>query len=166
MRQTTMLTALIVVEAILLLLPATLLYIFGMGIAILGFFSANRGTVTPAFLGIAAFLIIPGYGLFSLWWLVFKFKNTSLPVVPRYIWGGIVTGTLTALLFVSPYLRTGFAPPTQYISWSENFKTMLYFGGGPLVVLFTILLSLWLRDRQGGSNPPLNRTRADNARAG
>ena len=164
MRQTTMLTALVVVEAIFLLLPTTLLYIFGMSISILGFFSANRGTVTPAFLAIAAFLTIPGYGLFSLWWLVFKFKKTSLPAVPRYIWGGIGAGALTALLFVSPYLRTGLAPPTQYISWSENFKATLYFGGGPLVLLFTILLALWLRDRKGGSKNPGQRISFANVR--
>jgi len=123
-----------------------------MGIAVLGFFSANRGTVTPIFLIIATFLIIPGYGLFSLWWLVFKFKKTSLCEVPRYVWVGIVAGALTALLFISPSLRRGFAPPTQYISWPEHFKTVLYFGGGPIVVLFTILLLLWIRDRKNNSN--------------
>jgi hypothetical protein len=147
-----MLTVLIIAEALLLLLPATLLYIFGVSAVIWGFFSGNRGGVSPAFLIIAALLTIPGYGLFSTWWLVFRFRKISLKEVPRYIWAGAVVGALAAFLFISAYLHTDFRLPAQHISWSENFKTMLYFGGGPLVVLFTILLSLWLRNRQQLNN--------------
>lgn len=59
-----MVPIIIAVEALLLLLPATLLYLGGMLIAILAFFDANKGGVTPAFLALAAFLLLPGYCLY------------------------------------------------------------------------------------------------------
>lgn len=148
MLRTEIITVLVAVEAFLLLLPATLFYIGGIAFAILGFFLANRGTTTPIFLLIAGLLTIPGYGLFSLWWLVFKFTKISVNKVSGYIWGGVIAGALTAFFFILPYLFAGFAPPTPYISWFENFKTMLVIGGGPLIVLVTILLSMWLYGRK------------------
>ncbi|MBU1832598.1 MAG: hypothetical protein KKF24_07865 [Gammaproteobacteria bacterium] len=141
------LVVLVIVEAMFFLLPTTGLYLLGLGTAVLGFFSANRGTVTPVYLAVAVFLLIPGYGLYSLWWLVFNFRKTSLQLLPRRIVAGATVGSLIALLFTLPFLLSGFEPPSQYVSRHENFRTMLIFGGGPLVVLISILLAMWSRDR-------------------
>ena len=133
-------SGIIAIEALLLLLPATLFYLAGMLIAVLGFFGANRGDVTPVFLVIAAFLLLPGYGLYSLWWLVAKHRKISPHEVPRFIWGGVVVGGLVALLFISPYVISGFTPPTPFVSHTDNLTTMLAIGGGPLVVALTLLV--------------------------
>lgn len=143
-------SVIIAIEALLFLLPATLFYLAGMLIAIIGFFGANKGGVTPAFLAIAAFLLPPGYGLYSLWWLVAKHRKVSSREVPRLIWGGIIVGALVALLFTSPYLISGFTPPTPYISHTDNFTTMLAIGGGPLLVALSLLFVMqpWRKSGQ------------------
>lgn len=133
-------TIIIAIEALLLLLPATLLYVGGMIFAILAFFGANKHGVTPAFLALAAFLSLPGYGLYSLWWLVANYRKVSPHEVPRFIWGGTIVGGLVALLFIFPFLLSGFTPPTQFISQTDNLNTMLVFGGGPLLVVLTLLV--------------------------
>jgi len=148
MERISVLAVLVFAEAMLFLLPATGLYVFGLGVSILGFFSANRGTVTPAYLAVTAFLAIPGYGLYSLWWLVFNFRKTSLRLLPHHILVGAVMGAVTAIIFTLPFLLAGFEPPTQYVSRQENFRTMLAFGGGPFVVLISILLAMWSRGEQ------------------
>lgn len=143
-------SVIIATEALLLLLPATLSYLGGMLIAVLGFFGANEGGVTPAFLAIAAFLLLPGYGLYSLWWLVAKHRTVSSGKVPKSIWGGVIVGGLVALLFISPYVISGFAPPTLFISQTDNFTTMLAIGGGPLLVVLTLLFVMqpWRKSGQ------------------
>lgn len=133
-------SGIVAIEALLLLLPATLLYVGGMIFAVLAFFGANKGGVTPAFLALAAFLLLPGYGLYSLWWLVARYRKVSPREVPRFIWGGTIVGGLVALLFISPFLLSGFTPPTKFISQTDNLATMLVFGGGPLLVALTLLL--------------------------
>lgn len=130
----------IAIEALLLLLPATLFYFCSMLIAIFGFFGANKSGVTPAFLAIAAFLLLPGYGLYSLWWLVAKHRKVSPCEVPRFIWGGIIVGSFVASLFISPYVISGLAPPIPFISHADSLATMLAIGGGPLLVVLTLLV--------------------------
>ena len=130
----------IAIEALLLLLPATLLYVGGMMFLVLAFFGANKGGITPAFLALAAFLLLPGYGLYSLWWLVAKYRKVSAHEVPRFIWGGTIVGGLVTLLFISPLLLSGFTPPSQFISQIDNLTTIIVFGGGPLLVALTLLL--------------------------
>ena len=141
-------SGIVAIEALLLLLPATLLYLGGMLFAVLSFFGANKGGVTPAFLAIAVFLLLPGYGLYSLWWLVAKYQKISSREVPRLIWGGVAIGGLVALLFISPYVVTGFSPPTPFISHNENITAMLAIGGGPLLVALTLLAIMrpWRRN--------------------
>lgn len=143
-------SVIIAIEALLILLPTTMFYLGGMLFSIYAFFGANDGEVTPVFLVIAAFLLLPGYGLYSLWWLVAKHRTVSPSEVPRSIWGGIIVGGLVALLFISPYLISGFAPPTQFISHMDNFTRMLAIGGGPLLVVLTLLLVMqpWRKNGQ------------------
>lgn len=146
---TVLVSSIIAIEALLILLPATLFYLAGMFIAVLGFFGASKGVVTPAFLVMAAFLLLPGYGLYSLWWLVAKHRKVSPCEVPRFIWGGIIVGSLVASLFTSPYVISGLSPPIPFISHTDNLTTMLAIGGGPLLVVLTLLVIMqpW---RKGG----------------
>ena len=130
-------SVIITIEALLLLLPTTIFYLGGMLFSIHAFFGANDGEVTPVFLVIAAFLLLPGYGLYSLWWLVAKHRTVSPSEIPRSIWGGIIVGGLVALIFISPYLISGFSPQALF---SSRVCYMLAIGGGPLLVSLTLLL--------------------------
>lgn len=133
----------IAIEALILLLPSTMFFLGGMLFSIFSFFGANDGGVTPFFLVIAALLLLPGYGLYSLWWLVLKHRKIYPSAVPRFIWGGVAVGVLVALLFISPILFSGFAPPTPTISRTNSFTVMLAIGGGPLLVALTLLFIMW-----------------------
>lgn len=136
------------VVAILLLLPATVFCSAGMSFAALGIFLSELGEINTFFLAIAVFLLLPGYGLYSLWWLVFMFNSITFKDVPFHIWLGITIGGLVAILFVSPFVLSGFKPPTEFTSWSESFEVMIIFGGGPLLVLITTVLFLWLKSKR------------------
>lgn len=148
MERISILAVLITVEVIIFLLPTTGLYILGLGATLLLFFSANQGGGTPAYLAITLFLLIPGYSLYSLWWLGFNYRKTSLQHLPRHIVVGTAVGSLIALLFNLPFLLTSVESPTQYISKQGNFSMMLIYGGGPLIVGISILLAMWLRGEQ------------------
>lgn len=145
----------IFVQVAVFLTPTTLLFLGGMVFALASFLGANKGTVTPAFLAIAVFLLIPGYGLFSMWWLVLKFRKISIAQIPKYIWGGLVVGGITALLFALPFIFTGFNPRTPHISRGEMFRTLLVLGSGPFLLLITIFVFMW-SSRKYGSNHTLN----------
>ncbi len=133
-------TGIIAMKALLLLLPATLFYLGGLLFAVLGFFGANKGGVTPVFLAMAALLLLPGYGLYSIWWLVVKHRKLSPREVPSFIWGGMIVGGLVALFCISPFVLSGFRSPTLFISHTDNLTTMLAIGGGPLLLVLTLLI--------------------------
>lgn len=133
--------------AILSLLPTTLFWVFGLIISIAGFFSANDGVRTPAFLYLTVALIFIGYGLFSLWWLVLKFHTVTLKTIPKIIWLGLSIGIIVAIIFIAPYLLSGFNPPTPYISRQDNLKMFSIVGGGPLIVLAALIMYVWRAER-------------------
>ena len=139
-------TLILAIGALLFLVPATFGYLAGMFILLVGFFQTNKNGFAPAFLVLAAILLVPGYGLYSLWWLVIKSRKVTFATIPLFIYGGLIAGALTALLFIFPFLRLGLSPLTPYITHYDNFATMLMFGGGPLLLLITLLL--WLRFRR------------------
>ena len=143
-------TIVIITEAFFLLLPSTLFFLAGFIFAIFGFFQANEG-LTPAFLILAGILLLPGLGLYSLWWLVFKHRVVSGKEVPVYIWAAIAIGCMFALLFSAPYVVKGFAPPTEGISTWSNLQNFSIVGGGPLVMAASLLIIMqpW---RDGSDN--------------
>lgn len=134
------LLVLVVLEALALMVPTTSMYLFGLGFSILGFFQANKGVFTPAFLYIAGLLLIPGYALYSLWWLVFSYRKLTLNTIPIHIWVGLLTGIVVTIFVFSPF---SISPPTEHISHTEHFETNLVFGLGPLVVATTLLLIVY-----------------------
>ncbi len=89
---------LVVVEALILMIPTTLMYLTGIAISILGFFQGNKGILTPAFLYIAGLLLLPGYALYSLWRLVFSYRRLSLSTIPIHIWFGLLIGVAISVL--------------------------------------------------------------------
>lgn len=142
--------ALIVVglEVIAFLVPTTLFYASGMLFLILGFFGANDKP-TLVFLALAFPLLIPGYGLFALWWLVFKFRSISMGEIPGHIWAGLAVGVASALLFAEPFMNGGISYITQW----ENIQQVLLFGGGPLTVAMSLLFLIWLQNRLWREEP-------------
>jgi len=128
------------------MLPTTVMYFFGMGILVLGYFQGNSGVFTTAYLYLAALLLLPGYSLYSLWWLILKYKKMTVREVPIFIWLGISVGVVFSIYYFSPFNLT---PPTEFISNSENLKTKLVFGLGPFIVLTTLVTIMWSNN---GSN--------------
>jgi hypothetical protein len=50
---------------------------------------------------------------------------------------------------------TGWSPPTKFISVADVFKTKAAFGGGPLILLITLLITMRYREKNP-PNQPLN----------
>lgn len=133
------LTLIIWSEALLFLLPSTVLLIAGFIFSILAVFGANKGAFTPAFLAITTFLLLPAYGLYALWWLVVKINKVTAQQVPRFIWLGVALGSLLAVLFTLPFLISLFSPAQPVIPAAQDTTTLFLFGGGPLLVALTLL---------------------------
>ncbi|GAB3540534.1 hypothetical protein GCM10027343_09740 [Noviherbaspirillum agri] len=136
----------IVLQVVVLLVPTTPFYLAGMLILILGFFGANEG-LTPAFLILAGLLLVPGFGLFALWWLVIRLRSIDIGEIPPRIWVGLTLGVGSALLFVSPTVSRRFKPPTPFTPQKDMIEKALIFGGGPLILVMSLLIVIWLRGR-------------------
>ncbi len=132
----------VVLEALFLMLPTTSMFLFGMGLSILGFFQGgNNGTLNPVYLYVAGLLLFPGYALYSLWWLVFSYRKLTLNIIPIRIWFGLLIGIIITGLVFSPFSITS---PTEYISSVKHLRTYLVFGLGPLIVTATLITSIYV----------------------
>ena len=138
---------LVITEAFILLLPSTAIFIIGMVFVLLGVFHGHAGSfdLNLGFLTFALILILPGYGLVALWFLVFKYrKYTSLKQIPVFIRLGIFIGAATAILFLLPF---GIKPPTEFVSFPDHLKTIFIFGLGPVVTLVTLGILIYIQGR-------------------
>lgn len=154
-----LLLAMITVEVIVFLVPTTLLYLFGLGWSLYltlanGTPAFNPGSprFNSAWFGLTSILLGVGYALFSLWWLLFRFRSKKIKEIPGAVWLGIILGAITTLAFT---VATGWSPPTKFISVTDMFKTKAAFGGGPLVLLITLLIAMRCREKNHPI-PPLN----------
>ena len=138
--------AIVVIEAIFLVLPATLMYLSGLALSLLGFLYGNEGTLTPAYLYISMLLLLPGYSLFSLWWLIIHFKKMTISAIPIHIWAGLLIGILISFAISSPF---NLSPPTEFITIADHIQTKVVFVLGATIVVFTIILVIGI---QNGSN--------------
>jgi hypothetical protein len=143
-------------EVVLLLVPPTLFYLAGLLLSLL--FSVSKG-INVAFLMLSGILLLFGYSLCCLWWLVFKFRKLSFRDIPIVVWLGLTLGIVSALFFANPL---SWKPPTPYISVEDLTKTKYFFGGGPLIVVVTILVVMYFQNRKR-SNKALNPDAANDA---
>jgi len=101
--------------------------IFGVRVKTLGYLGS----------GIFGYLDIWGQSK-NFWQCNFEYfysdpKYTSLSVA----W---LLGCLVAGLFISPFIISGGVSPTPFISYKDNSTTMLVIGGGPLLVVLTLMV--------------------------
>lgn len=147
-----LLIGMIAVEVIVFLVPTTFLHLFGQGWSLYltianGTPAFNPGSprFNSAWVGLTSVLFIFGYTLFSLWWLVFRFRSRTIKEIPKAIWLGITLGAIAALVFS---VATGWSPPTKFISVADVFKAKAAFGGGPLILLITLLIAMKYREKK------------------
>lgn len=133
----------VVIEAIFLVLPTTLIYLSGLALSLLGFLHGNEGTLTPAYLYISMLLLLPGYSLFSLWWLIIRYKEMTVSAIPIHIWVGLLIGVLISFVISSPF---NLSPPTEFISIADHIQTKIVFGLGATIVVFTIILVIGIQN--------------------
>jgi hypothetical protein len=127
-----------------LLLPTTLFYLFGIFLAMAGFL--HRVEFNTAWLAVAAFLLLPGYGLYSAWWLLFKFPSLhSVRSIPKSILGGLGVGATVSALFFSLGGKSLMSELSDPKSSAQTLLGTFDWGGGALVVSTVLLAVLFLR---------------------
>ncbi len=132
----------IILETLFFMVPTTILLTFGMAILILGFSQGNKDALTPAYLYFSGLLLIPGYTVYSLWWLVLSYHKLILSTIPLRIWFGLFIGATLTLFIVSPISMESLA---ESIISIKHFRKYLIFGLGPLIVVATLLTIIYLQ---------------------
>lgn len=140
------LSVLLVGILITAVLPTTAVYIIGLAISIAGTLGTNTQGFNPAFLYFTMLLLIPGYSLCCLWWLIFKFQNISLNRLPKKIWAGLIIGILISVLFLFPSIKSASESLITYITDRDQLRNDYIFGGGPLLITLATLLFVYLKN--------------------
>lgn len=147
---------------VLVLVPVTLLWLLGVALVIGGgVFGMALGvmemSMPSGFLEwiqvTLAIVLLPGYGLISLLWMVFSHRTVTFREVPKKIWLGLAVGCVYAVFFSGLHrFRLTTSPPfiTYQGVWND-WTLRLYVGMAPLLILFCTLLAMWLRG-QGAAN--------------
>ncbi|MCR6625340.1 MAG: hypothetical protein NVV67_03525 [Pseudoxanthomonas sp.] len=134
-----LLNCFIAAEVVFLLLPTSIICAVGLLFAAAFIF---RSPTNVALWMLAGCVVLMAYSLFSLWWLIFKYRSIRLPGIPRSIWIGLVLGVVAAIALSSPHLL---AVASGDSSIRESAKYILGFGIGPAIVLATVLSTIWYR---------------------
>lgn len=133
---------LVAIEVVLILLPITFLHKFGLlFLVVISFEMALSGGVGFAvqfFAMLFAFLLLPGYGLYSLWWLVIYHRKISLKKIPRFIWGGLIAGGLSAFYIIFQGVQSGLGTRIP-LSLQGDMAFLIVVSFGPLLLTFTLL---------------------------
>ena len=147
---------------VLVLVPMTVLCVFGAavflsfgvfgvviglaeGFGALDFWEIAKGLLEKVFL--------PGYALVSLWWMVLEHRSSTLRGVSKGIWLGLAVGCVYAVFFSGLHrFRLTTSPPfiTYQGVWND-WTLRLYVGMAPLLILFCTLLAMWLRGQGAAS---------------
>jgi hypothetical protein len=121
--------------ALLLLLPSTAVFLFGVVVA-----------TASLVWQLHIFLAVFGYCLFSAWMLGFKYHSSAIYSIPRFVLYGVVLGgliTLVPLLFTSPLNgRWGSKLIFQVLSF------FFAWGGGPMLLSIGVLVNATRRQRK------------------
>lgn len=134
-----LLDLLVVAQAILLLVPSSIVCGTGLFFAVALVASSPANPAWHLLLGCVALL---AYALASLWWLIFKHRSIQFSRIPRFIWAGLTFGVIAALLLSFPHL---FAMAFGAKSIGHSARYVLDFGAGPLIVLVTVLVAIHYR---------------------
>lgn len=134
-----LLNCLIVAEAVFLLAPTSIICAVGLFFATTFIFHSPTNI---AWWMLFSFVVLMAYSLFSLWWLIFKYRTIRFSGIPRFIWIGLVLSVLSALAFSSPHFL---AVASGANSIGHSAKYILGCGIGPAIVLATVLATIWYR---------------------
>ena len=125
-----------------LLTPTTAVYFFGLFIALSGLVS--HGAMRFTALGMLLLLLVPGYGLFSSWWLLFRFRELEqIRAIPKPILGGLAAGIGVAILFL---WISNSSSPSLLLS-PKHISNGIIAGGGPFLVSVTLMAAIHIRGR-------------------
>lgn len=140
--QKILITGVLAVEALVFLLPATLLYLGALLLTINVALGGNHEGVDATFLVMVPLLLFPGYGLFSLWWLVMRHQEVCWREVPRRIRAGLAVGIAVAVAAIFAFMIPRTRPASPFLPDEANYVMMLLFAMGPLLVAFTAVLAI------------------------
>lgn len=137
-------------QALVLLLPTTLLWTLGVlwcGLASVAGLMAEQGFqggwVFPVLL---ALLVPAGAGLFSLWWLVWHSRRRLLGVWPRRVRVGLGCGAALGVPMVLAAAWQLLAAAAGGGVWPQDlaeWPLRLLMGGGAVVLWLTMLVLRW-----------------------
>lgn len=126
---------------IFFLIPSTLLYVFGEGLLIFSiFYTLSLDKVFSAII-LPLALLLPGYGLFSLWWIVFKLDKINPNEIPFKIYLGQIIGGISCLVFL--IMGTTRSSLTHILTGSPI--QFFIFGAGPFIILTIQLFFIYNR---------------------
>ena len=136
-----LLNILIAAQAVVLLAPTSIICAVGL------LFSAILLAHSPTNIALwmlVGCVVLMAYSLFSLWWLLFKYRTIHISRIPRSIWSGLAFGVVAALTLSSPHL---IAVASGKNSIGYSVKYILGFGIGPVIFLVTVLVTVWYRGK-------------------
>jgi len=134
-----LLNILIVAQAVVLLAPTSIICAVGL------LFSATLLARSPANIALwmlVGCVVLMAYSLFSLWWLLFKYRTIHISGIPRSIWSGLTFGVVAALTLSFPHL---IAVASGENSVGHSARYIFGFGIGPVIFLVTVLGTVWYR---------------------
>lgn len=136
-----LLLVLLAIEFIVFLLPTLFIYFLGVVFFILPQIFESISSLNTAIQAslFNAFMLLSGYGLYCLLWLLGSHRRIRLDEVSKFTWGGLAAGVLSAIgfsLFNIVTLRSEHVP-----------GVVLIFGFGPVLLTLTLLASMKIRER-------------------
>lgn len=142
----------VIIESLFLVLPMTLIYVYGMIALSIGTFSGHAGEIgfNSVFFILALIFLLPGYALYSLWWLILRYRKIfSFKLIPVHIYIGLVAGVFSTFILASPF---NFSSSTKFITLSENIIRKIYLGLGPFIVMITLFIIIYFQRRSNNNS--------------
>src|SRR5689334_21089389 len=124
-------TARILLQVIIMLLlfPASAMFLLGVFVAVLVHDLTSWFNV---------FLLASGYGLYSALWVCIKCHYITLREIPNHVWLGAIFGmSIASFMLISSILKGGI---NNNLPLQHQLGIILVFGGGPMISGTTALL--------------------------
>ena len=124
---------------IVALIPTTAACLLGAFLAIvMAVQAAFAGKVGSDGIMFLVFIVPCSFGVYSLWWLVFRFKTITFKNIPNYIKTGLGVGSFMSLLFTLP--STGVWHSSDGIYSAISQAKFSYYFSAPIVFVVILLL--------------------------